>query len=128
MLTCNPLPPKHSLDSCFRRDDDLPNFRINSISPSLSTIRVVPAVLTKKFPPLSFFLVVALLCLMAFPAVMQASAVPKEEANEQVLNVLTFWQKVHKGVASSGYRTLRDESRRFLSVIFWAGGGIFFFL
>jgi hypothetical protein len=25
----------------------------------------------------------------------------KEEANEQVLNVLSFWQKVHKGVAST---------------------------
>jgi len=30
-----------------------------------------------------------------------AADLMKEEANEQVLNVLSFWQKVHKGVAST---------------------------
>jgi len=30
-----------------------------------------------------------------------AAAIMKEEANEQVLNVLSFWKKVHKGVAST---------------------------
>ena len=30
-----------------------------------------------------------------------AAAIMKEEANEQVLNVLSFWQKVHKGVSST---------------------------
>jgi hypothetical protein len=45
---------------------------------------VIPAVPIKKFPPLTFFLVVALLCLMALPAVMRAAAGPKEEA--EILN------------------------------------------
>ena len=30
-----------------------------------------------------------------------AADLMKEEANEQVLNVLSFWQKVHKGVSST---------------------------
>lgn len=45
---------------------------------------MIPAVPTKKFLPLTFFLVVALLCFMALPAVMQAAADPKEEA--EILN------------------------------------------
>ena len=50
----------------------------------LSAIGVIPAVPTKKFLPLTVFLVVALLCLTAFPAVIRAAADPKEEA--EILN------------------------------------------
>jgi len=44
------------------------------------SIRVIQTVPTKKFPPLTFLLVVALLCFMVFPAMMRAAGDPKEEA------------------------------------------------
>ena len=46
----------------------------------LSSIQVIPTVPTKRFPPLTFFVVVALLCFLALPAVTRAAADPKEEA------------------------------------------------
>jgi hypothetical protein len=51
---------------------------------SLSFISVIPAVPTKKFSPLTFYVVAALFCFMAFPAVTRAAADPKEEA--EILN------------------------------------------
>ena len=59
-------------------------FRSSVFPESLLAIRVIPAVPTKKFSLLTFFIVVALFCLMAFPAVIRAAADPKEEA--EILN------------------------------------------
>jgi hypothetical protein len=104
---------------------------------------VIPTVPTKKFPPLTFFLVVALLCFMALPAVMRAAAEPKEEA--EILNAAesvflsmakkdfpAIWRgltadtqhaivrNVHKAVVKAGMTFSEEEVR----TDFEKGGGL----
>ena len=98
---------------------------------------------TKKFPPLTVFLVVALLCLTAFPAVIRAAADPKEEA--EILNAAesvflnmakkdfpALWRglsaetqraivrNVHKAVVKAGMTFSEEEVRADLE----KGGGL----
>ena len=104
---------------------------------------MIPAVPTKRFPPLTVFLVVALLCLTAFPAVMRAAADPKEEA--EILNAAesvflnmakkdfpALWRgltaetqraivrNVHKAVVKEGKTFTEEEVRADLE----KGGGL----
>ena len=105
--------------------------------------RFFPSVPMKKFSPLTFFLVVALLCCMAFPAVMRAAADPKEEA--EILNAAeslflsmakqdfpAVWRgltadtqrstvrNVHKAVVKAGMTFSEEEIR----ADFEKGGGL----
>jgi hypothetical protein len=72
---------------------------------------VIPAVPTQKFTPLTFFLVVALLCLMAFPAVMRAAMDPKEEA--EILNAAeSLFLNMAKRDFPALWRALTAETQR----------------
>lgn len=82
-----------------------------STVPSLAAIRVIPAVPTKKIPPLTFFLVVVLLCLMALPAVIRAAADPKLEA--EILNAAeSVFQSMAKKDFPALWKGLSADTQR----------------
>jgi len=90
---------------------DTPRLAAGRAIKSLTAIRVIPAVPTKKFPPLTVFLVVALLCLMALPAVIRAAADPKEEA--EILNAAeSVFLNMEKRDFPALWRGLTAETQR----------------
>ena len=107
-MSCSPLNlslPVIARSEAARRFHGLSNQK------SISAIRVIPAVPTKKFPPLIFFLAVVLLFFMAFPAVMRAAADPKEEA--EILNAAeSVFQNMAKRDCPALWRGLTAETQR----------------